>query len=373
MLKNNKGYTLISSLALGSLMMGTVGMSLLNSNKYEINTKSDEWTKQALANAESKITQFMSTASQSPNKLVCGDLQGFSYNYNFSKEEGELIVIGNSPNNKSTTKLKVLFPIISSLKTIEEGAPALLAKDFNVQQSDIYADSIIKLNPPTTNSTPPICSNPNSSPLLEIGATKNSIITGKVSIKNGLMPNIPDIPENSYPNDLGNLNNKKLNLPRPDDIISENNTYYYLASDIKNSNFKINGNYNVKFYISGDISLVGNNGFYRDSNSNGKTYLYGDSQLERNWLFSGTSCVNAFIHAPNANVGLIGGGKGCSNIPHNPNIYGVVWAKSYNVIGNPSNSTVFSQDNSLLDSPETLPYLETYSIKNISSYQRLPL
>ncbi|MGK7914940.1 MAG: hypothetical protein AB4038_05250, partial [Prochloraceae cyanobacterium] len=106
----------------------------------------------------------------------------------------------------------------------------------------------------------------------------------------------------------------------------------------------------------------------------GQIKIYGVTKNDaQKFLLGGNSCIMAFIHAPKAHVGTSGGGAGvkCKNIftqdseldaktraqiseyekatKKYPNIYGVVWANTYQEYGNNSNASAFWEQPGLID------------------------
>ncbi|PSP08635.1 MAG: hypothetical protein BRC49_15720 [Cyanobacteria bacterium SW_10_48_33] len=57
----------------------------------------------------------------------------------------------------------------------------------------------------------------------------------------------------------------------------------------------------------------------------------GDNEADQTFSLDGKTCIDAFIYAPDAKMGINGGGKGCSggNPNEKYNIYGAVWVKEW--------------------------------------------
>lgn len=410
---------IVSAISIGLLMTGITSVSLLQSSKDITNNISDELNKKATAIAEGGIAKYMSKLSENPqllmftydplkvlnktpidnwftatsntkdcdNKTIAstiinsnnslgldGEYSLIAYNYNNTNNLGEMVVDGRIKGiNDSVSRVKVSFPITKFFAKDTNYLPAIMASKFNIQQSDIIANEILCTD---LENCPSICNSSQADLRDSLGATKNSYISGNIKISNSIIPDIPDIPENAYPNDLGNIN-KNISLPRKSDIISPNNTYYYTVNNINKSSIIINNDSNIRLYVKGNIDQAGNNDIKPlKFNIPGQIHIYGDSNLEQNWTFSGNACVEAFIHAPNANIGINGGGNGCfGNKQNSPNILGVLWSKSYNVIGNPSNSSLFQEQDGLLDSlrdnQNNFPKMERVQIGNIQTFKRL--
>jgi hypothetical protein len=177
------------------------------------------------------------------------------------------------------------------------------------------------------------------------------------------IPNIPAASPGAIVHNLGNVtNNMTLNLGTTYQVSPDGNYYFQIGSIDKSaillSNMPTSDTAKVIFYVSGNIDQAGNDDIRPSSDAPkpGQIRIYGGfangtMPSSQTFLLSGNACVMAFIHAPKADVGINGGGNGCSTLP-NPmqgtNIYGGVWANSYNVVGNPSNSSIFYEQPGLM-------------------------
>lgn len=372
----NSGYSLVSTLVLGSVMMGTTSIAIMQASKAKTNVISIEEQKKSEALAEAKIAQFFSKFVKSAGENKPEDCYSGEYNYQYNEVDNSGILIVDGETDRSITRLRVTFPVIKKKKPLENNIPALMANQFAIQQSDIVATNILCTDPERCPISDAAKCNPTFSDYrLALGATSNSNITGKITINGGIIPEIPDIPEGSYANSLGDLSNRRLTLPRATDIKGADNTYYYTVGNINRSSIIVNGSSKIRIYVYGSITQAGNNDIKPAvSTFPGQIHLYGEG-IGKNWLFSGNSCTEAFIHAPKVNIGINGGGNGCPG--SGANIHGVIWAESYNTIGNPSNTALFVEQPGLLSSLG-VNYsgginVDSIEIGDIQTYTRLPI
>ena len=137
----------------------------------------------------------------------------------------------------------------------------------------------------------------------------------------------------------GNSGKSSLTFPREGDEPDGEGVYHYKIDGIS-----LNGNTitiepddgeKVYFYVSGDITVGGNSQIENNGNS-GDFKIYGkpddgDNEADQTFSLRGETCIDAFIYAPDAKMGINGGGKGCSGGNSNEiyNIYGAVWVKEW--------------------------------------------
>ena len=137
----------------------------------------------------------------------------------------------------------------------------------------------------------------------------------------------------------GNSGKSSLTFPREGDEPDGEGVYHYKIDSIS-----LNGNTitiepddgeKVYFYVSGDITVCGNSQIENNGNS-GDFKIYGkpddgDNEADQTFSLDGKTCIDAFIYAPDAKMGINGGGKGCSggNPNERYNIYGAVWVKEW--------------------------------------------
>ena len=140
-------------------------------------------------------------------------------------------------------------------------------------------------------------------------------------------------------NNGNNQSQSSLTFPREGDEPDGEGVYHYKIDSIS-----LNGNTitiepddgeKVYFYVSGDITVSGKSKIINEGNS-GDFKIYGkpddgDNEADQTFSLDGKTCIDAFIYAPDAKMGINGGGKGCSggNPNEKYNIYGAVWVKEW--------------------------------------------
>ncbi|MBE9221414.1 hypothetical protein IQ215_01770 [Cyanobacterium stanieri LEGE 03274] len=333
--------------------------------------------------------------------------------------KGQLLVQSNIDGN-SQSRLLIEAPITVEPSWDVSGTTALMATEFNMQQSDAIASNIICTDPALCPlSCNPGQDEPTTDDLREsIKATSNSEITDvysdgttNITIASATIPPIPPPPTGII--NYGPISGNKtfpesgdvpISMENPDGTFRD--VYVYQISSWNSSEILIESNAEVHLYISGGVIQGGNDDLRLvDPNATprpGQIRVYGNPPANgtQDWLLSGNACTMAFIHAPYANIGIDGGGNGCSGIdtndavtdanllaesgttyttsdftnPTGTNIYGAVWSKTYNVIGNPSNSSVFYEQPGLMEviSSEIpgIPGLEKILTGSFSQWER---
>ncbi len=109
--------------------------------------------------------------------------------------------------------------------------------------------------------------------------------------------------------------------------------YHYALPSINiqgNNEITISSGKKVVFHLNGNMTMSGNSGIVTQDGA--KLEIYGNSSTT-DIVVNGGATASVFIHAPNANAGINGGGNS------NPNFAGSIWAKSWQ--GSNSNSGVF--------------------------------
>lgn len=349
-----------------------------------LGTTLDEWTNFTPSYGVNLCTNSATSASYIKQKGTVG--AGSSSGtfvllaYSYDEPIGRLLVQGllnRQPLSRS--QLLVEFPV-----TIEPAGSgvgsALMASEFNMRQSDATTSSIVCTDPAKCKL---VCSGdtPTTADLRDsLGATSNSKIvspvageTTEIKVASVSIPPIPPPPSDIYT--LGNIT-KNITLPRAKDKPAPGTqTYYYQVHNWDKSSILTDPDADIRLYVSGNVIQAGNDDL-RPTNSTpkpGQIRVYGNSTTTQDWLLSGNACTMAFIHAPNANVGISGGGNGCPDT--GTNIYGAVWALSYNVIGNPSNSSMFYEQPGLMEAIGTdgLPSFQTVRAGPPTSWIRTPV
>jgi hypothetical protein len=130
----------------------------------------------------------------------------------------------------------------------------------------------------------------------------------------------------------------------------------------------------VYFYVSGDITVSGNSNIRNeDKPENFRIYGKPDDGDAPDQTFSlnGNVCVHGLFYAPDALMGINGGGNGCSGGKPNEryNIYGAVWVKEWGLSNaNPAGINVPDDLAEELDSD--LKFSEVNESGAISTWQR---
>ena len=379
-----------------------------------------------VANNLTVITIDPSSGDVNRNEVAVGDAGTYkllAYRYDNTSDQGQLWVQGTLANQSdSKSGLLVNFPVTIEPSLSSSSAPALMASDFNMQQSDGITSNIVCTDPSKCSYS---CTDPNdpTTPTFadlktSLGGVANSDITniynnGSTSIKVGslVIPPIPPAPSGVTINTFNATSN--ITLPQSTDVMSTKDVngqtkdvYYYQISNWDKSEILINTTKQVRIYISGSVVQSGNDDLRLSDSTKtpslGQIRVYGGLSNgspptggSQDWLLSGNACTMAFIHAPYANIGIDGGGNGCSDInladaqgdataasitdtviksPANTNIYGGIWAKTYNVIGNPSNSSVFYEQPGLMQTiasgMDGFPGFQQVNVNSITSWQR---
>ncbi|MGI0480720.1 DUF7305 domain-containing protein [Geminocystis sp. CENA526] len=388
-----------------------------------------------VANNLTVITVDSTTGSVTRNRVSTGTgssagvFELLAYRYDEPNNLGRLLVQGElNRQSNSRSRLLVEFPV--TIEPVGGGGsgPALMASDFNMRQSDAITTNVVCTDPAQCQLS---CSGgatqPSTNDLRDsLGATTNSVInnpyqgqTTDIKIGSLSIPAVPPPPSgvtiNTFTSPGDITQNSHPTLPRSGDVVSNvdvdgktKQVYYYQIRDWDRSRILINTNAEVRIYISGNVTQSGNDDLRLvDATATprpGQIRVYGNppSNSTQNWLLSGNACTMAFIHAPYANVGIDGGGNGCSgldvndavrdanliagsgtytasnfNSPGGTNIYGGVWAKSYNVIGNPSNSSVFFEQPGLMEVIGSgiggFPGFQAVKSGSLTSWQKQPV
>lgn len=356
-----------------------------------------------IANNLTVISVDSSTGSVARNRVSTGTGSSSGVYellaYRYDKPLGRLLVQGElNRQSNSRSRLLVEFPVtIEPVDSDSSFIPALMASDFNLQQSDAITTSIVCTNIQQCQISCSVgTSEPTTSNLREsLNAMTNSVInnpyqaqTTDIKIGSLSIPEVPLPPSGVIVNTFDSSEDITTNttLPRSGDTVSDidvdgttKQVYYYQIRDWDRSSILIDTTAEIRLYISGSVTQGGNDDLRLvDATATpllGQIRVYGNppSNTVQNWLLSGNACTMAFIHAPYANVGINGGGNGCSDIgldnavrdansldggetytstdfhtPEGTNIYGGVWVRSYNVIGNPSNSSLFYEQPGLM-------------------------
>ena len=281
------------------------------------------------------------------------------YQYDAATEQGTLTVAGDAGLSSSQVAQTVAirgdgddttanFPALIGILDINLGGNDVLGVDANVVCSD-RTQCVVA------------CSGPGGSfagePDLRsaVGANNNSVIGGDIFVGPVELPDVPQLPPGLTAIDLGDIDlnsgSTRINghtvsgvgnqyvLPRSGDRASvglvTGDTIYYEVDDID-----IQGTRELAIdtsegpiyvYLTGDIDIGGNAAIVHTSptNQSADFRIYGADTdgtpptIEQEISLSGNSCMDAFIFAPNAIMGIKGGGT-CG-----ANVNGAVWVKRW--------------------------------------------
>jgi hypothetical protein len=130
-------------------------------------------------------------------------------------------------------------------------------------------------------------------------------------------------------------------FPRSGDVADANGVYHYMVNSITlngSNTVTINSTTGrVRFYVSGDVTLSGNAGIQHTGTPD-RFAIFGTGGVSQSITISGgASTTSAFIHAPNATVGINGGSS-------DPDVKGAVWARVWNG-SNSNNAEIRVPDN----------------------------
>lgn len=291
-----------------------------------------------------------------------------AYRYDSNTQTGTLLIQGET-NASSTAKseIKVVFPVLE-FPSNDITATSLMAKDIDLKKTDVTGS----ITCTDLNSCPINCSAGASTPNLAqlrdaIGANKLATITNPtdntlppvINVGSVELPGVPAVPAGANIISLGAVTSEQ-EIPSDADIAAHTpkTPYYFKINSINKAAILIKDTITdpVYLYVTGNIEQEGNNDIrfkteFKTPNS-GQIRIYGadtDGTLpaSQTFQFKGKTCTMAFIHAPNANVGIDGGGSGCKGLTKGPNIYGAVWVKAF-INSNPSNSAIIFEQPNLL-------------------------
>ena len=252
-----------------------------------------------------------------------GSYDVLAYRYDAATGEGTMMVQGNQGTAISQVVQSVdvepdpaTFPGLLGTIVVDLGNNDVIGVDGNVVCSDRTECEVVCAAP----NTPPTDQAMRSA----VGALQNSVVTGEIYVGELDLPPIPPRP-NPMPYSLGVINNN-LTLPRPGDIPP----YIYSVTSINLSGGKvltINATTEpITFYMNGDITVSGNSEIRTAAGAPLANFrIFGDTSATDDITLNGNTCMEAFIYAPNASMGISGGGS-CSPF----NVDGAVWVKEWN-------------------------------------------
>ncbi|GAB4303115.1 MAG: hypothetical protein Kow0091_03230 [Geminocystis sp.] len=284
-----------------------VGMKLVNSQ-----AKTD-WVPLGNNKGEYRLVSYERTADDSAKAIIQGKV---------GNAKAELVVdLGGSYEVKPYTPESE--NINSSNSALGESVPALWIMDNNINDfgnNNFNGDILISQTDCDFKGDMPEAQNfvdPKTQGAIKISKLMPPVPTPPITPKN-----VNAITKNTiFPLNAAN---------DPQD--SEGYYHYTVPSiDIKGSTkVTISSGKKVVFHLNGNMTMSGNSGIVTQNDA--KLEIYGSSSTT-NVLVNGGATASVFIHAPNANAGINGGGNS------NPNFAGSIWAKSWK--GSSSNSGVF--------------------------------
>lgn len=374
---------------------------LINSN-----TPDNEWTGftapppiNSCDNTSKTATQLVSLTDSVGSGTGAGTYTLLAYRYDSANQTGTLLLEGQMNNAlQANSTIKVTLNI--EQYTPPSGIASMMAEDINLGQNDVIGN----ITCTSRTSCPISCggTEPTLSQLrAAIGASSsNAVITNPtnpsldpvISVGPVTLPPVPPVPAGITPFNLGAVpqDSSALILPRAADIATytaalhpAGTPYYYRVSSIDRRPIHINttalGSTPVYLYVSGNIDQRGNDDIRPVSGvpAPGQIRIYGantDGTLpaSQNFSMSGNACTMAFVHAPNAAMGIDGGGSGCPSgtAADGVNIFGATWVKTFNVtIGNGSNSGIFKEQSGLIPILTTaVPQLP--KLNSLTTWQR---
>lgn len=375
---------------------------LINSN-----TPDNEWTGftapppiNSCDNTSKTATQLVSLTDSVGSGTGAGTYNLLAYRYDSAKQTGTLLLEGQMNNAlQANSTIKVTLNI--EQYTPPSGIASMMVEDINLGQNDVIGNITCSSRTGCPISCSPGATQPTLSQLRDaIGASSsNAVITNPtnsslapvISVGSVTLPPVPPVPAGITPFNLGAISNNSsaLIIPRATDIATytaalhpAGTPYYYSVSSIDRRPIHINttalGSTPVYLYVSGNINQQGNDDIRPVSGvpAPGQIRIYGantDGTLpaSQNFSMSGNACTMAFIHAPNAAMGIDGGGSGCpSGAAAGVNIFGATWVKTFNVtIGNGSNSGIFKEQSGLISILTTaVPQLP--KLNSLTTWQR---
>ena len=266
-----------------------------------------------------------------------------------SDARGILTIQGRSPDGSSVAQIEVEIPL--RINDLENFAPVLWvgSGDSGITNSgtlNIPTDDNIILRSAGTG-----CSSRDGDDIKDTGTTN---VTSNVISDPRSLPDVDSAPTDATKkNTIGAINitsatppSQRL-FPRPNATSDNKNDdekflYEVTTVDVKDNNLVTDGTAKVALYASDDITIdgtatIGNSNAVNQTNfNNGSTtntnvssqnleiYLAGDKDINIDTK-GGIVNIEAFIHAPQADLNITGGGQ--------VNINGAVWVNNFNNSG----------------------------------------
>jgi len=272
-----------------------------------------------------------------------------------------------SGSNTSQAQLEVEFPIkitpVSKEINPSEGVGSLWVTDYdsytnrnNFRSHEFRGDIKISVDNPDCKIK---------------GDVPSNIVDGKAYPTSTKMPPTPELPVNAT-----HLSNPWQTLPLTVDVTNKGNYadgfFHYIVDELEgtgnNANIKIKEGHKVALYVRGNIRFGGSaeinhnqnpsnlqifgNTIQIDPDTGDTSYKYGcpsgkTSNCVTNTVrFNGTPFASFFIHAPEADAYLQGGGQ--SKSTGTPNSQGALWVKTWGATdGSGNKHPAFGQWNGL--------------------------
>lgn len=314
--------------------------------------------------------------------------QVLAYRYDATNKTGTLLVKGQVPvgGASSESRVQQTFKIKPKDSTF---VAVLGTDDIDIGNNDVRGTYG---NVACTNTTkcPVTCPYSTTSAKTAIGALGSANVDGKIyigSIPTPTFPTMPTVwsgtgtvPTTPFTISLGNYttNNTTLVFPRSSDFTNHiaGTPYHYSIGTMNANGFNITIN-TIKnattnptgdplyFWVSENIDMGGSSQLNHNNSNNPSAFrIYGTGTTTSNQVIkvaSGASDVDAFIFAPNAQVGINGTGT----------INGIVYAKSFGEVGANGGAAVNVPNNpNLVSSLGDLAVFSSYQIDSTNSWQR---
>jgi hypothetical protein len=284
-----------------------------------------------------------------------GNYRVLAYRYRPATEVASLLVEGTFRG--STSRVQVSFNTRTRTSSGSNGFPGLYAlNSINLGNNDVLkvvapnetgssANIICRdcvVTNPATSCSASTGQPTNAAISAAIGQGPNGVIDGRAMIQPLDLPPVPTPPASGAQGryEIGAIG-AGTTFPRSDDVADANGVYHYMVNSITlngSNTVTINSTTGrVRFYVSGDVTLSGNAGIQHTGTPD-RFAIFGTGGVSQSITISGgASTTSAFIHAPNATVGINGGSS-------DPDVKGAVWARVWNG-SNSNNAEIRVPDN----------------------------
>jgi hypothetical protein len=276
-----------------------------------------------------------------------GTYNVLAYRYNPATEIGTLLVEGTFRGSTSRVQVSVTkrtrsvggsngFPGLYATDSIDLGNNDVL-KVVDASGNAIATETGKSANVICRNCTVPNnasnCSATGQPTSAAAAAAFNKKTNGKIDGQAIIAPSssLPPVPTQPPIGSQGSYEVSTIDAtyPRPGHQPDVNGVYHYKVNSITltgGDNVTINttSTNRVRFYVSGDIKLNGNGGFVHSGTPDRFAIIGTAPTSQTIKIGGGAGASNVFVYAPNATVGINGGGGSGKT-----NIKGAVWAKSW--------------------------------------------